>query len=118
MRGSPRAARAGSASGSASSNGARTRAPESGSRTHEGLCGSATGRYRIALIEDANDNESESHKASRRVSRTTPKKARNGCPHGEAPYELKPTYDERTGKLNTWVEGPVAQHGPTRCSRC
>ncbi|MFD7793552.1 recombinase family protein [Streptomyces sp. NPDC059759] len=74
--------------------------------THERLYDPANGRDRKALIDDANDSEYESYKTSRRVSRTTPKEARKGRPHGEAPYGLMPVYDERTGKLITWVEDP------------
>lgn len=72
--------------------------------THERLYDPANGRDRKALIDDANDSEYESYKTHRRVSRTTPKEARKGRPHGEAPYGLAPLYDERTGKLVTWVE--------------
>ncbi|MEU6491136.1 recombinase family protein [Streptomyces sp. NPDC046984] len=74
--------------------------------THERLYDPANGRDRKALIDDANDSEYESYKTSRRVSRTTPKEARKGRPHGEAPYGLMPVYDEKTGKLLTWVEDP------------
>jgi DNA invertase Pin-like site-specific DNA recombinase/DNA-directed RNA polymerase subunit RPC12/RpoP len=74
--------------------------------THERLYDPANGRDRKALIDDANDSEYESYKTHRRVSRTTPKEAAKGRPHGEAPYGLKPVYDERTGKLVTWVEDP------------
>ncbi|MFI5995900.1 recombinase family protein [Streptomyces sp. NPDC051362] len=74
--------------------------------THERLYDPANGRDRKALIDDANDSEYESYKTHRRVSRTTPKEAKKGRPHGEAPYGLKPLYDERTGELITWVEDP------------
>ncbi|MET7982560.1 recombinase family protein [Streptomyces sp. NPDC005281] len=72
--------------------------------THERLYDPANGRDRKALIDDANDSEYESYKTHKRVARTTPKEARRGRPHGEAPYGLKPVYDQRTGKLVTWVE--------------
>ncbi|MEU4165619.1 recombinase family protein [Streptomyces sp. NPDC026665] len=74
--------------------------------THERLYDPANGRDRKALIDDANDSEYESYKTHRRVSRTTPKEAAKGRPHGEAPYGLKPVYDDRTGKLITWTEDP------------
>ncbi|MBK3630398.1 recombinase family protein [Streptomyces sp. MBT49] len=72
--------------------------------THERLYDPANGRDRKALIDDAVDSEYESYKTHRRVSRTTPKEARKGRPHGQAPYGLKPVYDPATGKLTTWVE--------------
>jgi DNA invertase Pin-like site-specific DNA recombinase/DNA-directed RNA polymerase subunit RPC12/RpoP len=71
--------------------------------THERLYDPANGRDRKALIDDAVDSEYESYKTHRRVSRTTPKEARKGRPHGQAPYGLKPVYDPATGKLQTWV---------------
>lgn len=74
--------------------------------THERLYDPGNGRDRKALIDDANDSEYESYKTHRRVSRTTPKEARKGRPHGEAPYGLMPVYDERTGALLTWAEDP------------
>jgi DNA invertase Pin-like site-specific DNA recombinase len=80
--------------------------------THERLYDPANGRDRKALIDDANDSEYESYKTHRRVSRTTPKEARRGRPHGEAPYGLKPLYDERTGKLLTWIEDPARSMVP------
>lgn len=72
--------------------------------THERLYDPANGRDRKALIDDANDSEFESYKTHRRVTRTTPKEAAKGRPHGQAPDGLKPLYDETTGKLLTWVE--------------
>lgn len=74
--------------------------------THERLYDPANGRDRKTLIDDASDSEYESYKTHRRVSRTTPKEARKGRPHGEAPYGLKPVYDPDTGELVTWVEDP------------
>lgn len=74
--------------------------------THERLYDPANGRDRKALIDDAVDSEYESYKTHRRVSRTTPKEARKGRPHGEAPYGLTPVYDTQTGKLLTWAEDP------------
>ncbi|MEU9654439.1 recombinase family protein [Streptomyces sp. NPDC048110] len=74
--------------------------------THERLYDPANGRDRKALIDDAVDSEYESYKTHRRVTRTTPKEARKGRPHGRAPMGLKPKYDPSTGKLITWVEDP------------
>ncbi|KPC86288.1 hypothetical protein ADL35_12465 [Streptomyces sp. NRRL WC-3753] len=74
--------------------------------THERLYDPANGRDRKALIDDAVDSEYESYKTHRRVTRTTPKEARKGRPHGRAPVGLKPQYDPATGKLLTWVEDP------------
>ncbi|MGW4030790.1 recombinase family protein [Streptomyces sp. NPDC004838] len=72
--------------------------------THERLYDPANGRDRKALIDDAVDSEYESYKTHKRVSRTAPKEAARGRPHGEAPCGLKPVYDAATGKLITWVE--------------
>ncbi|WP_411090835.1 recombinase family protein [Streptomyces sp. 049-1] len=75
--------------------------------THERLYDPANGRDRKALIDDAVDSEYESYKTHRRVTRTTPKEARKGRPHGRAPIGLMPKYDAATGKLLTWVEDPA-----------
>jgi DNA invertase Pin-like site-specific DNA recombinase len=74
--------------------------------THERLYDPSNGRDRKSLLEDAVDSEYESYKTHRRVSRTAPKEARRGRPHGRAPIGLKAIYDPDTGKLITWVEDP------------
>ncbi|MDX2681064.1 recombinase family protein [Streptomyces sp. NY05-11A] len=72
--------------------------------THERLYDPGNGRDRKTLLEDAVDSEYESYKTHKRVSRTAPKEARRGRPHGKAPTGLKPVYDPDTGTLVTWVE--------------
>ncbi|WP_060952429.1 recombinase family protein [Streptomyces hygroscopicus] len=78
--------------------------------THERLYDPANGRDRKALIDDAVDSEYESYKTHRRVSRTAPREARRGRPHGKAPYGLMPVYDVATGKLITWTADPDRAH--------
>lgn len=80
--------------------------------THERLYDPANGRDRKALIDDAVDSEYESYKTHKRVSRTAPREAERGRPHGKAPYGLMPVYDRATGKLITWVADPVRVHVP------
>lgn len=85
--------------------------------THERLYDPANGRDRKALIDDANDSEFESYKTHRRVTRTTPKEAAKGRPHGQAPYGLKPLYDPGTGRLVTWVEDEARSMVPRELFR-
>lgn len=80
--------------------------------THERLYNPANGRDRKTLLEDAIDSEYESYKTHVRVTRTAPKEARRGRPHGRAPEGLKAVYDPATGKLLTWVEDPERSHIP------
>lgn len=85
--------------------------------THERLYDPSNGRDRKSLLEDAVDSEYESYKTHKRVSRTTAIQARKGRPYGFAPDGMRPVYDEKTGKLLTWVENPDRSHIPRQLFR-
>lgn len=78
--------------------------------THERLYDPCNGRDRKSLLEDAVDSEYESYKTHRRVARTAGIQARKGRPYGFAPDGMRPVYNEKTGKLLTWVENPDRSH--------
>ncbi|WP_406262502.1 recombinase family protein [Streptomyces chartreusis] len=80
--------------------------------THERMYDPRNGRDRKSLLEDAVDSEYESYKTHKRVTGTAAVEASKGRPHGWPPDGLMAVYDEKTGRLLTWVENPERSQIP------
>lgn len=85
----------------------RAKGKRIGVTTDERIYDPSRARDRKTLLESAVDAEYDSEKISIMVGRAAAANARDGKPHGQAPFGYEAAHDPKTGKLIGWEPEPV-----------